>query len=255
MTWDAITQLLDDAPGHYSLCVFSGDGDRVFGYEDRVLRSAASLIKVPLAMATIDLPGDLDALIPFDPADRVEGDGPFDLPAAEMPQAGSDRVSIRELLTHALTRSDNTASNLLIEHVGIECVNGWIAKRDLETRLRRRFVDFAALAAGRDNTTSAADMCALFAELQQPRYAFLIELLGRAVGDRKLEAGLPPGTLLAHKVGNLDDPIVEHDAGIVFGPGGPYIIAALAVDLPDVASGRNTIARVSRMVWELRVRT
>lgn len=253
MMWNAITPVLDGAPGAYSLCVCSADGDRLWGYEDRVLRSAASLIKVPLAMATIDLLGDLDALVPFDPADRVEGDGPFDLPAAGMPRAGRDRVSIRELLTHALTRSDNTASNMLIEQVGIERVNAWIAQRDLETRLRRPFMDFAALAAGRDNATSAADMCALLAELQQPRYVALLDLLRRAVGDGKLEAGLPPGTPLAHKVGNLDDPIVEHDAGIVWTPRGPYIIAALAVDLPDVATGRNTIAQVSRMVWELQV--
>ena len=93
-------------------------------------------------------------------------------------------------------------------------------------------------------------MCALLRQLLQPAYAELRALMERSVTDQKLDAGLPAGTTLAHKVGDL--PGVEHDAGIIFAPEGPYMVAALAVDLPDVASGRETIAAVSRLIWERR---
>jgi beta-lactamase class A len=117
------------------------------------------------------------------------------------------------------------------------------------TRLRRQFMDYVALAAGRDNTTTAAEMCALLDRLRQPQYASLLALLRRAVGDGKLEAGIPPGTPIAHKVGDL--PGVEHDAGVIFAPNGPYIVAALSVNLPDIERGRQTIAAASRLVWQL----
>jgi beta-lactamase class A len=92
-------------------------------------------------------------------------------------------------------------------------------------------------------------MCALLHRLRRPQYAALLDLLQRAVGDGKLEAGIPPGTPIAHKVGDL--PGVEHDAGMIFAPDGPYIVAALGVALPDVERGRRTIAAASRLAWRL----
>lgn len=242
----ALAELLASAPGDYSVCVWSGDGRQRYGYQEHVVRSAASLIKVPLAMALVDaqprLP--LQATVALAEADRVEGEGSFD-------RAPVGTVKTLEaLIGHALIESDNTASNLLIDRIGSDAVNRYLEGLGLHaTRLRRKFMDYAALAAGRDNTTSAAEMCALFQRLLEPQYATLLELLRRSVRDQKLEAGLPPGTPLAHKVGDL--PGVEHDVGIVFAPDAPYIIAALAVDLPDIATGRRTIAAASQLVWSV----
>lgn len=241
--WDELTALLDGAPGDFSLCVSTAAGDQLYGYKDDVVRSAASLIKVPLAMALYDrLPATLDIAVTLAEADRVEGEGWFDVA-----RAGTVKT-VRELVGHALTESDNTAANLLIDRIGFAAVNGWLAALGLQTRLQRKFMDFAALAAGRDNITTAADMCRLFQRLTQPPYVELLGLLKRAVGTEKLEHGLPSGTAIAHKVGDL--PQVEHDVGIIFAPGAPYIVAALAVNLQDMIAGRKTIARASRLVWQ-----
>lgn len=240
-----LTGLLDSAPGDYSVAVMHSDGELIYGYADQFVRSAASLIKVPIAMSIIDAAIDLDRIVTLTEADRVDGDGAFDQAPV------GTQTTIRDLLAHSLIESDNTASNLLIDQIGMAGVNGWIDRIGLRhTRLRRAFMDFAALAAGRDNTTTAAEMCALFHRLLDPRYADLIQLLMRAVGDGKLEAGVPVGIPIAHKVGNLDDPIVEHDAGIVFAPQ-PYIVALLAVDPPSVEVGRQTLAQASRIIWEM----
>jgi beta-lactamase class A len=247
-TWSDVTALLDAAPGDYSVCVWNSRGEQVYGYREHVIRSAASLIKVPLALAVYTAQRltpmlALDATVTLAEADRVDGEGSFD-----RAPAGTTKT-IRELVAHALVESDNTASNLLIDRLGFEQINRFIADLGLETRLRRKFMDFAALAAGRDNTTTAHEMCALFYHMVQPQYAEVLELLGQSVNDQKLAAGLPPDTPLAHKVGDL--PNVEHDAGIVFTPNGPYIVAVLGVALPDVVHGRSTIAQTSRLIWEL----
>lgn len=241
--WTALTTLLDQAPGRYSVCVGTATGVPIYDYAGKVVRSAASLIKVPLALAIYDtLPHRLDEPVTLREGDRVAGEGSFD-----GAPPGTVRT-VRELIGHALRESDNTAANLLIERIGFEAVNHWLVARRLQTRLQRKFMDFDALHAGRDNLTTAADMCVLLLALLQPRYADLLAMLRQAVGTGKLEAGLPPGTFIAHKVGDL--PGVEHDAGIIFAANGLYLVAVLAVELQDAAAGRHTIAEVSRLVWE-----
>jgi beta-lactamase class A len=246
--WHDLDQLLLTAPGAWSVCVWGAAGRQRYGLNEHAVRSAASLIKVPLAIAVLDAlvaqaAFALDTPVVLREADRVDGTGSVDTAPA-----GTIKT-VRELIGHALRESDNTASNLLIDLVGMERVNGWLASHGLRTRMRRKFMDFDALAAGRDNTTSASDMCAIMQHvLQHERYATLLHDLQRSVGDGKLEAALPPDVPLAHKVGDL--PSVEHDAGIVFAPNGAYIIAVLGVDLPDVKAGRRMIADVSRVVWE-----
>lgn len=244
--WDALTTLLRDAPGDYSLCMCDEHGRQRYGYQHEIVRSAASLIKLPLTMALMDAqpPLDLHATITLREDERVEGTGTFD----NAPTGTS--ATLHELIGYALRESDNTAANLLIDRLGFAAINEHLADLGLrDTRLRRRFMDYGALAAGRDNTTTAAEMCALLEQLRQPAYIELLDLLQRAVGDGKLEAGIPAGTPIAHKVGDL--PQVEHDAGIIFAPDQPYTVAALAVDLPDVESGRRIIAAASRLIWEI----
>ena len=247
--WHKLDQLLHTAPGTYSVCVWDAAGRQRYSLHEHAVRSAASLIKVPLAIAVLDTivaqaAFGLDTPIMLREADRVDGTGGVDAAPA-----GTSKT-VRELIGHALRESDNTASNLLIELVGIERVNGWLQAHGLHTRLRRKFMDFDALAAGRDNTTSASDMCAIMQHVvQHERYALLLHDLQRSVGNGKLEVGLPLGVPIAHKVGDL--PGVEHDAGIVFTPRGVYIIAVLGVELPDVEGARRTIVEVSRVVWEM----
>jgi beta-lactamase class A len=68
-----------------------------------------------------------------------------------------------------LAVSDNAATNVLIDAVGMARVNALAAALGLAgTRLRRRMMDTDAAARGEDNTTSAADMVALLAALATP---------------------------------------------------------------------------------------
>lgn len=248
MSWAALHSLLDHATGAWSACVCDGTGVQRWGYGEHIVRSAASLIKVPLAMAALDT-ARLEHFVQLRAADCVEGEGPLDRQPGHAQPALHAQVTIERLIAYALIYSDNTAANALIDQVGMDAVNALLHEFGLQTRLRRKFMDYAARAAGRDNITTAADMCALLHKLRQPRYATLLNMLHQAVDRGKLEAGLPPGTKIAHKIGDLPD--VEHDAGIVFGPQGAYIVAVLGVDLDDVVQGRRTIAEASRLIWQI----
>jgi beta-lactamase class A len=57
-------------------------------------------------------------------------------------------------------------------------------------------------------------------------------------------AGVPEGTPVAHKTGSYTD--ATHDVALVWGPGGPYIIAILTNRSYDW----EPISAVSRAVWD-----
>ena len=113
-------------------------------------------------------------------------------------------------------------------------------------------MDFVAAGAGRDNLTTAREMCILLSGLLDPDqpYGALVDWLKQARGDGKLVAGVPAGTVVAHKVGDLPGAtFVEHDAGIVYAPNGPYVVAQLSANLPEPEIGKATIAQASRLIY------
>jgi beta-lactamase class A len=53
---------------------------------------------------------------------------------------------------------------------------------------------------------------------------------------------------VAHKSGQL--PGVRHDAGVVYGPGGPYVVVVLTDDLADQGEAEAFIAGLARDVYD-----
>lgn len=249
-----LDRLLDAAPGEWSACVQMLDGTAIYAYAADVALPSASLIKVPLAMAIVaaylsrrpdDDILDLDGMEALREEDRVAGEGAF-----EAASAGTRRTRW-ELIGHMLRESDNTAGNLLIRAIGLDVVNQFMSRPPLGlrvTRLRRRFMDVAAAAAGNQNLTSAREMCRIFAHLAaEPAYAPLLDWLTQSPYDERLVSGVPAGTLVAHKVGDLDG--VEHDVGIVYAADAPYIVALLSAGLPAPGDGSRTIVQASRLIF------
>jgi Beta-lactamase enzyme family len=87
---------------------------------------------------------------------RVEGTGVLKALAPGLQPTWSD------LATLMITVSDNVATNLIIDRLGMGPIQSWIDKAGLgETRIERRMMDREAMSAGRGNWTSAADMEAM----------------------------------------------------------------------------------------------
>jgi beta-lactamase class A len=252
--WARLERLLQRAPGDWSAFVHAR-GEELYAFAaDRVV-PAASLIKVPLAMAVIAAshgllddrePLDLDTVVVLREEDRVDGEGAFDAAPA------GTRRTRRELIGHMLRESDNTAGNLLAAAVGIDAANHFFRAPPLalaRTSLRRRFMDLAAARAGCENLTTAREMGRIFSVLlaDRARYGALLDWLATSPYDERIVAGVPAGTVVAHKVGDLAG--IEHDAGIVYAPNGPYIVVLLSSNLPEAAWGGPTMAEASRLIY------
>ncbi|GMA99821.1 serine hydrolase [Pelosinus sp. IPA-1] len=164
-------------------------------------------------------------------------------------------MTVRELLTLMIILSDNTATNMLIDLVGMDSVNKTMKDLGLgQTVLRRRMMDFEAALAGKENDTSAADLAHLFSiiygnsKLPTEYSELMLDILTRQQVQDKLPFYLPEETVIAHKTGTLSG--VEHDGGILFLPGGPYIICILTADLIVNFQGLQLVASLGKVIYD-----
>jgi beta-lactamase class A len=169
-----------------------------------------------------------------------------------------ERVPVRELIDRMITRSSNLATNAVIALVGAQTANA-TAHRLGATRMRvlRGVEDTKAYEAGRNNTTTARDLAALLVAIERGEAASLAStdsmrsiLLRQEFKDR-IPAGLPSGTRVAHKTGEIT--AVAHDAAIVYpGSGGrsPYVLVVLTRGVRDPKVSASLAADISRLVYD-----
>ncbi len=165
------------------------------------------------------------------------------------------RVTVRELLRRMITRSSNLATNQLIALVGADRVTA--TARGLGARhisVLRGVEDQKAFDRGMINTSTSADLATLLAGIENGKVlsgatsAEMRDILLAQEFNEKIPAGLPPGTKVAHKTGEIT--AVSHDAAIVYPTGRkPYVLVVLTRGIQDGKAASALIADVSRIVW------
>jgi beta-lactamase class A len=192
---------------------------------------------------------------------RSIADGsPFSLDAKEdgdttLYKRIGERVPVRELLRLMIVRSSNFATNQLIELVGAKNVTaGAIGLGAVHTRVLRGVEDQKAFDAGMINTITAGDLATLLVAIENGQVlspqssALMRDILLAQEFNEKIPAGLPPGTRVAHKTGEIT--AVSHDAAIVYPAGRkPYVLVVLTRGLRDGKQSAALIADISRLVY------
>lgn len=167
--------------------------------------------------------------------------------------AGVSRITNRDLALLMVSLSDNSATNVLIDRVGMDNINTWLAQLGLErTRLRRHMLDVKAAQEGRENTATPRELVMMLQALHDERVfdKARTEDLFKMLSTQKasyLPRLLPAGLVIANKPGNLD--AVRNDAGIVFVPGRPFAIAVMTTFARDDLDAEQCIARIARVAW------
>lgn len=229
---------------------------------------AASTMKVPVLMALFQAvdAGEmkLDQPIPVrNQFPSLVDSSPFSLDPKEdgdpglYEAVGSERP-LEELMRRMIVRSSNLATNLLIEKIGASRANDVMRSLGAyRIRVLRGVEDDKAYRAGLNNTVTAEDLAlALSALVQGTAFtpasnAKMIEILEGQEFNEKIPALLPPGTRVAHKTGDITG--VHHDAAIVYPPGeSPYVLVVLTAGFQDEKEADQTIAEISRIVWDRR---
>jgi len=228
-------------------------------YNADVVFPTASVIKLAILVSLFQLsehtPGLFERQVTLKLSDFVGGSEILD--GYNPGQA----ISIDTLAHAMIEQSDNTASNVLIDVLGMDAIARTIHRAGLnKTQLHRHFMDRNAIAHHSENLSTARDMGTLLYQIERgaheairtvasPRSCrAMIDILLHQEDRDKLARGLPKGTPLANKTGEIDG--VRNDIGIVDPYGNsPYVIAVLTKDLYDFSLGNIAIRRISRAVY------
>lgn len=162
---------------------------------------------------------------------------------------GVTRVTNRDLATMMIAVSDNAATNVLIERVGMENVNRMLAAQGLtHTQLRRKMMDLKAAGEGRENVSTPREMMTLLERLYRGQVvtAPLLEDFWTMLATHKhswIPRGLPAELRIADKPGELEG--VRADSGLVFLAQRPYVICVMTSYLANERDGEEAISAIS----------
>jgi len=123
---------------------------------------------------------------------------------------GVSRVTNRDLATMVVAVSDNSATNVLIDRVGMDNVNALLDNLGLtHTRLRRKMMDIKAAGEGRENVSTPREMLSLLEQIYGGKVVHK-ELTGdliKVLSTHKeswIARDLPEGLRVADKTGELE---------------------------------------------------
>jgi beta-lactamase class A len=239
-----------------------------FAHDDDAIVHAASTMKVPLMMALFQAIDDKQLRLDQSIAVRnqfqslIDGStftlDPKEDGDPELYQAIGSTRTLEELIRRMIVRSSNLATNLLIEQIGASRVQDlMLSLGAYRIKVRRGVEDDKAFTAGINNLASAGDLLIALAALikgdtfKPESTAKMIDFLKAQEFNEKIPAGLPEGTVVAHKTGDITG--FHHDAAIVFPPGTkPYILVIVTQGYADEKAANHAISEVSRVIWESR---
>ena len=166
---------------------------------------------------------------------------------------GVTQLPNRDLAAMMVAVSDNSATNVLIDRVGMENVNALLDSLGLHnTKLRRKMMDVKAATEGRENISTPQDMLTLLEKIYQEKVlnkemtADFFKMLSTHK-DSFVPRDLPDGLQIANKPGELE--AVRTDSGIVFLQNRPYIICVMTTYLVRERDGEEAIAKISAAAY------
>jgi beta-lactamase class A len=214
--------------------------------------SPASMIKVPIAAAAYELAArglvDMAAPIAVSTANMTAND-------AASPLVPGYRASFDELIDLMIARSDNVATNELIDAAGRERLNEVLHAWGLrDTFVRRKLSgsdplidDPGSLGRNAHPARDAAALLRSIAAAERPASGRILAALRNQAWNDKLSRGWAGGDTFAHKTGDTSE--VSHDGGILTtADGGSYVIVVYT----PLPSGADADARIAAFARSLR---
>ena len=267
---DKIHAILKPRQGVFGIYIEDLDGGEVMELNSDHAFPSASLIKLPmLALLLRDAEQgrlDIHARRRIAKANFVGGFGAL----AQLPEDLS--LSYFHLASLMITLSDNTATNEILDAIGVDRFNSFCQEMGwTKTSIARKMMDYAAIKAGRNNYTSSGEIGRMLSMIARGTLVSasasqtIMDMMALQKCRTKLPLMIPavptyapedemrnirPGQVLAaNKTG--DQYNLQHDVGIFTLPDRRrYVIAFLSEKLSDDYSGIEAAAKVSLSVYE-----
>ncbi|MEO8820305.1 MAG: serine hydrolase [Ginsengibacter sp.] len=167
-----------------------------------------------------------------------------------------EKETIYNLLFRMITQSSNFSTNLIVDLIGAKNANQTmrsIGAKDIQAL--RGVEDNKAFDLGMNNTVTAYDLMIIFNHIAKGTVVnkqacdSMIQILMHQQLREKIPAKLPADVKVANKTGSIEK--ISHDSGIVFLPNGrKYVLVLLSKGVEDEKSVNETLANVSRIIYD-----
>jgi beta-lactamase class A len=168
---------------------------------------------------------------------------------------GITQITLRDLATMMVAVSDNSATNVLIDRVGMDNVNAFLKAQGMhETKLRRKMMDLKAAGEGRENVSTPNEMLNLLQALYRGEIlnkemtADFFKVLATHK-ESFIPRDLPDDLKIANKPGELEG--VRNDSGVIFVDKRPYILCVMTAYLHRERDGEEAISSISLGTWRM----
>jgi beta-lactamase class A len=163
------------------------------------------------------------------------------------------KLTLRDLAQMVVAVSDNAATNVLIDRVGMQNVNALLQSLSLtKTKLQRKMIDINAAKEGRENLATPREFMMLMEAIyrgkvvNQQQTADLLKLLSTGKGS-PIQRALGESVKVADKDGELD--AVRCNIGVVYAPNRPFVIAVMTTYLKDDKEGEDAIGEIAQAAY------
>ena len=224
---------------------------------------AASTMKVPVMIELFAQVHSgkfkLDDQLPIKNEFKSLVDGsPYTLDAgddsdADVYKAIGTSWTIRQLCEAMITKSSNLATNLIIEKLGVDNIRARVHSLGADgMQVLRGVEDTKAFQAGKNNTTTARGLLILLKAIADNQAGDpdsckqMLDILKRQTFNEAIPSGLPAGTVVAHKTGEITG--AHHDAAIVFAPK-PFILVILLKGINDRDDSSKVMGDITRAIY------
>ncbi len=168
---------------------------------------------------------------------------------------GVTRMTLRDVAVLMISVSDNSATNVIIDRVGMENVNALLDSLGLtHTLLRRKMMDLKAASEGKENIATPREMMLLLENLYRGKVLNkqftddFFELLS-IHKESFIPRNFPEDLHVANKPGELEG--VRNDSGIVFTGKRPFVISVMTSYLRREGDGGDAITRISTAAYQM----
>ena len=187
-------------------------------------------------------------IVDLDGYEAVTGsDAWYDASLGDLNLPAGTALTLRRAAYLMITVSDNTAAAMLVRILGPDNINRFMQQNGLENSV----LDWSGIG---DNLTTPIDVMREMELLATSRMVDaeasrqMIEIMLDQQVNNLLAPGLPKEARFAHKHGNLGS--LLHNAGVVWGPSGPFVIVAMSSNLNSYDTAYSNMPILMKRVYD-----
>lgn len=259
---EKIMEIIQSVDGTMGVYIEDFAQTKRFVYNEEMVFPSASLIKVPILVELFlrNFRGEfsMDDVLTISNDDIVGG-------AGVIQHLSTRQYTLRDLATLMIIQSDNTATNVLIDFLGVDRINETIQDLGLKETYSSGKLMVVPHPYPRRSSTSPRDMAKLLRLLGEGQiHSWLLcdrildimkkqmlndlvpRYLPQWLGEETV--GKPGAIAIAHKTGEISG--VLHDAAIVYHPVRDFIVVGMSMGLKDANQGLEAIAQIAKIAFD-----